>query len=455
MPTAVIYARISKDDEGDRLGVDRQERLCRELAKQYGLDVVELLVDNDVSAYARKPRPAFEQLVTMLKAGSVDTVLAYHADRLYRRTTDLERLVAIVEGSAAQVHTVAAGNVDLTTASGRMVARMLGAAAQHESERLGERIKVKNDELAAAGKPPGGRPPFGYGKGYEIQPVEAEAVRYMAKRVLEGGSLLRIARELDAMGVTTREGRSWHHSSVRAALINPAVAGLRVHRREVAGPGQWEPVLDRAIWEQVRTVLADPERKRKRPARTYLLAGLVQTCDGDAMNGRPVDDRRTYSTRMPTVGRSMVVGADDLENTVVETVLATLDKTTFPAAPPPTDAGADVAGIEEELNQLAALRGAGEISLAEWIAARKPLTERLEAARAKAGVKRRPAKVSTLLEEPGAARRAWPTLDFDTKREAIQSLIERVIVAPATRGRWTDIAERLLPENGGGIIWHQ
>src|SRR5437879_3795141 len=127
MPTAAIYARISKDTEHDGLGVDRQEKLCRELAERHGLTVAQVLVDNDVSAYRSRRRPAFERLVTMLEARTVEAVLTYHADRLYRRTTDLERLVAIVEKSKAHVHTVAAGDVDLSTASGRMVARMLGA----------------------------------------------------------------------------------------------------------------------------------------------------------------------------------------------------------------------------------------------------------------------------------------------------------------------------------------
>jgi DNA invertase Pin-like site-specific DNA recombinase len=97
----------------------------------------------------------------MLKSGEAEVVVVYHADRLYRRLVDLERLVEVVEVTGAQVHTVAAGDVDMSTASGRMVARMLGAAAQHECERIGERMKMKHDELAARGSAPGGRAPYG------------------------------------------------------------------------------------------------------------------------------------------------------------------------------------------------------------------------------------------------------------------------------------------------------
>jgi DNA invertase Pin-like site-specific DNA recombinase len=456
MHEAVIYARISRDDAADHLGVDRQERLCRDLADRVGLDVVMVLVDNDVSAYAARKRPGFEQLVTMLGEGSVSVVLAYHADRLYRRTTDLERLVGVVESSGATVHTVAAGMVDLSTASGRMVARMLGAAAQHESERMSERIRAKTDELAAAGAPPGGRPPFGYSSGYVVNDDEADTVRYIARRVTEGASLLSIARELDAAGRPTREGRPWHGSTVRSAVVKPAVAGLRVHRGEIAGPGTWEPVLDRATWEQVRAVLADPRRKRRQPARKYLLSGLVESRAGDPMNGRPDrgaggrKDRRTYSTRSPAKA-ALAVDADDLESAVVEMVLIALDDTTFPEKND-TSAGEKVAAVERELEELADARGRGVITMAEWLAAREPLQARLAEAKSTARPSR-PAAIDDLLTRPGAARKAWPGLAFSTRRAIIETIVDKVVIGPATRARWTTIEERLDPAQGFGIQW--
>lgn len=75
-----------------------------------------------------------------------------------------------------------------------MVARMLGAAAQGESERMGARVRMKGDELAARGSAPGGRAPYGYSwstevdpatgstrRTYVINPTEAEAVRTMVR----------------------------------------------------------------------------------------------------------------------------------------------------------------------------------------------------------------------------------------------------------------------------------
>ena len=49
-----IYARISSDAEGTGLGVARQVKDCRKLAKSRGWAVADEYVDNDVSAYSVK-----------------------------------------------------------------------------------------------------------------------------------------------------------------------------------------------------------------------------------------------------------------------------------------------------------------------------------------------------------------------------------------------------------------
>lgn len=443
---AVIYCRISKDDRDDRLGVQRQEKLCRDLAKSRGLSVVDVLVDNDTSAFRQKRRPAFEGMVDLLKSGTASAVVAYHPDRLYRRLADLERLVTLVEATGAQVHTVAAGDVDLSTSSGRQNARILGAVAQGESERMGERLRAKTDELAAAGKPPGGRPPYGYSKGYVVNPDEAEGVRYIARRILEGKSLHGLARELDALGIKTREGRPWHFSTVRTVVLNPAVAGLRVHRREVAGPGQWEAILERSQWEEVRAVLTDPARKRQRPPQKYLLSGLVYSETGDRLNGAP-DGRggkmhRTYMSKAQAV-TSLQIKAEPVEELVTAAVLAVLDDAELPVAEEREGSGAEVVEIEAEMAQLARLRGDGTITLAEWMAAREPLQARLEAARAESGRTARPPAELAALRGPGAVRKAWPDLDLSARRAIIGAVVKRVEILPAANGRWTPIEDRV------------
>ena len=138
---AVIYARISRDREGAGVGVERQAEDCRDLADRLGWTVVGTFTDNDVSAYSGKLRPGYRAMLDALEAGKAGAVLAWHTDRLHRSPVELEEFIDLCDRRGIDVRTVRAGTVDLSTASGKMVARMLGAAARHEVEHNIERQK--------------------------------------------------------------------------------------------------------------------------------------------------------------------------------------------------------------------------------------------------------------------------------------------------------------------------
>jgi site-specific DNA recombinase len=151
-----IYVRISDDREGAGLGVARQEADCRERAAAIGWWVVELYVDNDLSACSGKPRSAYRRLLADLEAGPADAVVAWHTDRLHRSPRELEEFIDICERRSVAVETVKSGPVDLGTPAGRAVARTLGAWARYKSEHKAERHQRKAVELAQAGKISGG-----------------------------------------------------------------------------------------------------------------------------------------------------------------------------------------------------------------------------------------------------------------------------------------------------------
>jgi len=347
-----------------------------------------------------------------------------------------------------------------------MQARIVGSVARFESEHKAERQRLKADELAARGLPAGGRAAYGdkwehadrdRGKGrLLIDPTEAKHLRWMADRALDGWSVLRIARELDAKGVPTKEGRPWHSSTVRSVLINPTIAGLRVHRREVAGPAAWKPILERDKWERVVATLADPARKRRRPARKYLLAGLVESAAGDRMNGKPEKDGRTYyATRPSRAGTgdagemvpalmSLSISSERLDEFVTEAVLVALRDFKPAEIEIDTLAADEVTEIEAELTELAKLRGERTISMAEWLAARQPLEPALADARARSG---RAAPLRSRLLGAPDVRTAWKKATIDDRRMAIAAVVEKVVVDRATRGRWTPMQERVT------IVW--
>ncbi len=159
---AAIYTRISRDDQGDRLGVQRQEQDCREYVKSRGWKLAKVYEDNDLSAYNCKARPAYRQLIEDLKTGTINSVIAWHPDRLHRSPRELEEFIEVVERANCRVETVRAGLLDFSTPTGKLVARQLGSIASYESEHKAERIRRKHKELAEAGKDVGAGRPFGY-----------------------------------------------------------------------------------------------------------------------------------------------------------------------------------------------------------------------------------------------------------------------------------------------------
>ena len=71
---------VGGDDDGDRLGVDRQEHLCRQLHadRDLGGVIVDAYVDNSISAFRRKRRPQFDRLIDDIKNGVVDALVVYN-----------------------------------------------------------------------------------------------------------------------------------------------------------------------------------------------------------------------------------------------------------------------------------------------------------------------------------------------------------------------------------------
>jgi site-specific DNA recombinase len=159
MTNTAIYCRISKDDAGDMLGVQRQERECRALAKAKGWTVGAVLTDDDVSAYNGAARAGYDALLGGLRAGRFDAVISYKLDRLTRQgPRGLTPLLEALDGRPlACVH----DHIDTSTAMGEGMAGMLASMGRAESENIGTRMRSKKAELALAGNGLVGRGPSG------------------------------------------------------------------------------------------------------------------------------------------------------------------------------------------------------------------------------------------------------------------------------------------------------
>ena len=290
---AVIYCRISQDREGAGLGVDRQRVDCERLARKLGWRVVAVYTDNDVSAYSGRARPGYKALLDDLENGRADAVLAWHTDRLHRSPTELEDYVDVCERRKVVTQTVKAGELDLTTPSGRAVARTLGAWARFEVEHKSERTRRAQRQAAEAGRWLGGRPPFGWDLRADgsviVDRREAREVRRAADRLLAGASLGSLVDDLNARGVTTATGRPWNYTSLRQVLTRPRNSGLSTWHGDVVGTSVFPPLLSEETWRGVVTLLSDPTRRRSTSNRLrWMLAGLALCACGSTVRSGAV-----------------------------------------------------------------------------------------------------------------------------------------------------------------------
>lgn len=331
---AAIYCRISKDREGAGLGVQRQEQDCRDVAQRLGWEVAYVLVDNDISAYSGKLRPKYRELLEVMRSGAVKGVIAWHTDRLHRSPLELEEYIDVSESQGVTTQSVKSGEIDLSTASGRAVARTLGAWARYESEHKSDRITRKKLELAQTGAFSGGPVPYGW-EIIDGTPVIVEAdaaeIKQAVTAAIAGASIGSIVRDLNDRGVLTRRGQKWTSTAVRNMLLRPTTAGLSAYRGEIVGKSTFPPIITEDEWRTVTAILTNPARRTQTDIRVkHLLAGILRcgTCgaamqtSSRAKGGNP-DARFYYKCRTRGSGHAFQT-AGPVENLITRAAVAWL-----------------------------------------------------------------------------------------------------------------------------------
>lgn len=261
--TAAVYARISLAPHGTETGVDNQVDVGCDLCARSGWDDPLIYVDNDVSATYDAPRPEYERLLAAIDSGVVTRVVVFHLSRLWRNREVRAAGIEFMRRHNVPVVCVKGLSLDMSTATGRAIAGIVGEFDTMEVEIKSERQLLASHARAQAGLPHvGGHRPFGYARGgLTLIEEEARAIREACESVLTGVHLTDIAREWNAAGLRTgRSGKLWADTSVRTVLTNPRIAGIRAHLGQEVGPAVWPEIVPEATFRAVVAYLAHPSR---------------------------------------------------------------------------------------------------------------------------------------------------------------------------------------------------
>ncbi|MFI1350444.1 recombinase family protein [Streptomyces lydicus] len=448
-----IYVRISKDRKGQELGIQRQEKACRELCERMGWGVHKVYPENDTSASttSRKKRPQYAEMMRDARDGVIDAIVVYSIDRLTRRITEL---TAFLEEQKEHGFAFATTEgEDTSTANGRMILTIKGAVAQQETERMAERVNTSLLQRREKGKPHAGGPRvFGFEEGSNFQrlvPEEVELIRLGYEMLMNRQTPGDIVRMWNAKGSRTSGAQTaWSIQKVKRIYRSERVGGIVTYKGQDIGDSVYPHPLTREEWENVQTIL-DGRSGTKKPGtakRKHLYSGFLK-CGGCGSTMRvqwaTIQGRRFRRTfcHSGAVGRNGELGCgkvnrsyawiEDRLNEVVEAALN--HRAPKPIAAPTEDLSGEINVLEERIRGLRKRWKAGDMEDEDYFDSLAHLRSQLQDLRVREAASAvREARTET---DALAVWRDDNEQNLERRRALVSTVIQEVKVYSVGRGR--------------------
>lgn len=286
---AVVYARISREEEAAGTGVESTQIQVRDgraaIDADGWIEVAEPLVDRGISGAEFQKRTKLRELLALAKKGAFDVVVVRDQKRIGR---DAARAVhALVELDNAGVRVWYYQQRKFAELGGTefIVTAADGYAAENERKSNNANIKRALRERAASGLATGARI-FGYTsvpiegarpnknghlpKKLEIDAEQAAVIIRVGEEFVRcGGSYRATAHALNEAGVRSSTQGLWFHKLVRAVLQRPQYRGYityaKCHTRYRGGTAIREvaPAADVIRVDRPDLMLWPPDLLRK------------------------------------------------------------------------------------------------------------------------------------------------------------------------------------------------
>ena len=218
------YCRVSTDDEEQKTSYKAQiEYYTEKINKNPEWQMAGIFADEGISGTQAKKRPEFLKMIRLCRQGKIDLILTKSFSRFARNTVDsvdyIRELRALGIGVVSEKE-----NMNTLNEDSEMLITILSCFAQAESESIsknvswGVRQSFKNGNVPIQYKKL-----LGYKKGEnnlpEIIPEEAEIVKEIFRRYLDGSSMEQIADCLNEKGLTTKGGDSPYRKVVIQRIL--------------------------------------------------------------------------------------------------------------------------------------------------------------------------------------------------------------------------------------------
>lgn len=309
MKTAAAYIRVSTDDQTEFSPASQLSHI-REYAKRndYLLPEEFIFVDEGISGRKAEKRPQFMKMIGLAKSSPkpFDSILLWKFSRFARNREDS----IVYKSMLRKQYGIDVISISENLGDDKMsvlIEALIEAMDEFYSINLSEEVKRGMTEKAKRGGVLS-VPAYGYSiENGRFVPVPEEAcvIRSVFERYTSGVGMLRIAKELNALGIRTHRGGKIENRTVEYWLNNPVYIGKirwtptgKIRRNyhnadSIIADGEHEPIIDADLWNAAQSIMRkQKERYGKwyKPAenKSHWLVGLVRCgiCGGAMVSAK-------------------------------------------------------------------------------------------------------------------------------------------------------------------------
>ena len=275
---AVYYARVSTEEEKQINALSKQVEECEECIKAQGWRLAGRYVDEGKSGTKVKGRDEYKRLFEDLEKDTFDIIVIKSQDRLMRNVKDwyifLDRMLTHKKQLFMYIEN------SFYTSDNALITGIKAILAEEYSRELSKKLKnahKRRVERAKKGEKVAVMSPsitLGYDlKDGEvvINEKEAEIVRYVFTRYLQGAGFRKIAMELEDRGWMNRAGNHYEPASIQRIITNERYMGVYVMNRKVNDfdkkkscinpESEWvriegiiPPIISTEVWEKANEI---------------------------------------------------------------------------------------------------------------------------------------------------------------------------------------------------------
>lgn len=300
------YARVSSGKDAMLHSLSAQVSYYSDLIQRHGgWQYCGVFADEALTG-TKDTREQFIQLLDECRAGNIDIILTKSISRFARNTVTLLETVRELKSLGVDVY-FEEQNIHTMSADGELMLTILASYAQEESLSASENQKWRVRKGFENGELLNWRFMYGYrirkGK-IEIDPHQAEIVREVFRRAVDGESFGSISRDMEHRGVPRVFGGAWSELRVRDMLANEKYVGnsllqkkyrnnhLEKKLRRNCGElpryyakGTHPAIVELELFEEAQELLKriDAETSGRKPQTRSVFTGLIRCpkCGGN------------------------------------------------------------------------------------------------------------------------------------------------------------------------------